>query len=149
MIVFDLLCSDGHRFESWFPSGASFELQQAEGSIECPLCSGNSVAKAPMAPRVASRGAQSGGEERDEAPASAPASADAEAMRETLGRLRQHIEQNCDYVGATFAEEARRIFYGETERRDIYGEASRAEAAELREEGIAVQQIPWIYRRDD
>jgi hypothetical protein len=147
MIVFDLLCSDGHRFESWFASGASFERQQAEGSIECPLCSGNSVVKAPMAPRVASRGVQSGGE--DEAPASAPASGDAEAMRETLGSLRRHIEQNCDYVGATFAEEARRIFYGETERRDIYGEASRAEAAELREEGIAVQQIPWIHRRND
>ena len=148
MIVFDLLCSDGHRFESWFPSGASFERQQAEGAIECPLCSGHSVVKAPMAPRVASRSTQSGGAERDEAPESAP-SGDAEAMRETLGRLRQHIEQNCDYVGATFAEEARRIFYGETERREIYGEASWDDAAELREEGIAVQQIPWIHRRDD
>ncbi len=149
MIVFDLLCSDGHRFESWFPSGASFERQQAEGAIECPLCSGHSVVKAPMAPRVASRSTQSGGEERDEAPESAPASEDADAMRKALSHLRRHIEQNCDYVGATFAEEARRIFYGETERRDIYGEASRDDAAELREEGIAVQQIPWIHRRND
>ena len=95
MIVFDLLCSHGHRFESWFPSGASFERQQAAGAIECPRCSGHSVVKAPMAPRVASRSTQSGGEERDEAPESAP-SGDAEAMRETLGRLRQHIEQNCE-----------------------------------------------------
>lgn len=149
MIVFDLLCSDGHRFESWFPSGASFELQQAEGAIECPLCSGHSVVKAPMAPRVTSRSVAPSGEQRADAPEQAPASEDADEMRKGLSRLRRHIEQNCDYVGSTFAEEARRIFYGETERRDIYGEASPNDAAELREEGIAVQQIPWIHRRDD
>ena len=149
MIVFDLLCSDGHRFESWFPSGASFERQQAEGAIECPLCSGHSVVKAPMAPRVTSRSVAPGGEQRADAPEQAPASEDADEMRKGLSRLRRHIEQNCDYVGSTFAEEARRIFYGETERRDIYGEASRDDAAELREEGIAVQRIPWIHRRDD
>ncbi|MGZ8996055.1 MAG: DUF1178 family protein [Rhodospirillales bacterium] len=149
MIVFDLRCDDGHRFESWFPSGAAFDRQQAEGAIECPLCGSHAIAKAPMAPRVASRSVGPAEEQRADGPESAPDSEDADAMRKALSRLRRHIEQNCDYVGSTFAEEARRIFYGETERRDIYGEASRNDAAELREEGIAVQQIPWIHRRDD
>ncbi len=140
MIAFDLLCSDGHRFESWFQSGTAFERQQAEGAIECPLCRSRSVAKAPMAPHVG-RTASASGEQSEPVAAANP-------MLNALTRLRQHIEQNCDYVGARFPEEARRIFYGERERREIYGEASADESAELREEGIPIQPIPWLHRRD-
>ena len=65
-----------------------------------------------------------------------------------LRHLRRHIETNFDYVGTSFPEEARRIFYGETSQRDIYGEASPEEAAALKEEGIETQRIPWLPRRD-
>jgi hypothetical protein len=141
MIAFDLLCSGGHRFESWFQSGAAFDRQQAEGAVECPLCRSRSVVKAPMAPHVG-RTVTSGGEQPETVTA-------ADQMLTALHRLRQHIEENCDYVGARFPEEARRIFYGEKERREIYGEASADESAALRDEGIPVQPIPWLYRRDD
>jgi hypothetical protein len=141
MIAFDLLCSGGHRFESWFQSGAAFDRQQADGAIECPLCRSRSVAKAPMAPHVG-RAATGGGEQPETVAA-------ADQMKNALHRLRQHIEGNCDYVGARFPEEARRIFYGEREQREIYGEASADESAALRDEGIPVQPIPWLYRRDD
>jgi hypothetical protein len=141
MIAFDLLCSGGHRFESWFQSGVAFDQQQAHGAIECPLCRSRSVAKAPMAPHVG-RTATRGGEQPETVAA-------ADRMKSELHRLRQHIEENCDYVGARFPEEARRIFYGERQQREIYGEASADESAALRDEGIPVQPIPWLHRRDD
>jgi hypothetical protein len=63
-----------------------------------------------------------------------------------LQRLRAEVERNCDHVGPRFAEEARRIHYGEAEARGIYGEATDAEAEELREEGIEVARLPWVPR---
>jgi hypothetical protein len=143
MIVFDLFCKEGHRFESWFRSGAAFERQQVDGAIECPLCGSRDVTKAPMAPHVA-RAAERTGEYPSTSPAAPPAE-----MLEVLRQLREHVENNYDYVGATFPEEARRIFYGETECRDIYGEASAAEAEALQDEGIDVQPVPWLFRRND
>jgi hypothetical protein len=143
MIVFDLLCADGHRFESWFQTGAVFDRQQAEGAIECPLCGSHAIAKAPMAPRVG-HAVEGAGEEEP----AADSGRDAE-MLNGLRRLRRHIEESCDYVGPTFPEEARRIFYGETESRGIYGEASLDDAAALRDEGIDVQPLPWPARRND
>lgn len=166
MIVYDLTCAVGHRFESWFPTGAAFDSQQADGAVECPLCGNRQIGKAPMAPRIArgasGRSAGDDGDESDRAPGSGgssgtgteapPASAapatPPPAMFEMLRQLRRHIETNCDYVGTSFPEEARRIYYGEVSQRDIYGEASAEEVAELKEEGIDTQRIPWLPRRD-
>jgi len=69
-------------------------------------------------------------------------------QREMLDALRQHVEANCDYVGPNFAEEARKIHYGETRKRSIYGEASEEEAGALADEGIEVHSIPWPQRSD-
>ncbi len=89
------------------------------------------------------------------APARASASAspssvppDAEDMRRTLGALRRVVEATCDNVGPRFAEEARRIHYGEATARGIFGRASDEEADALREEGVEFASIPWP-RRDD
>ncbi|CAO3448685.1 DUF1178 family protein [Azospirillum largimobile] len=71
----------------------------------------------------------------------------AEVMRQ-LTEVRRSVEKNCDYVGDRFAEEARRIHYGETDPRGIYGEASDDEVAELHEEGVTFHRIPWIPRSD-
>jgi hypothetical protein len=54
-----------------------------------------------------------------------------------LQALQQVLAQTED-VGPRFAEEARRIHYGETEQRAIRGQASPADAAALAEEGIPV-----------
>src|SRR5512147_2833137 len=143
MIVFDLRCGHGHRFESWFQSGAVFERQQAEGAIECPRCGSHAIAKAPMAPHIANS-SEGVGEKRAVAEGGPPAE-----MLEALRRLRRNIEQNCNYVGPNFPEEARRIFYGEIENRAIYGEASLNDAGALRDEGIEVQPLPWLHRRND
>ncbi len=71
----------------------------------------------------------------------------AEVMRQ-LTEVRRSVEKNCDYVGDRFAEEARRIHYGETDPRGIYGEASDEDVAELHEEGVTFHRIPWIPRSD-
>ena len=163
MIVYDLTCAIGHRFESWFKSAAAFEAQQQEGVVSCPLCGNRDIGKAPMAPRI-TRGAKAPASSAGDGDAAgkqdAPASPEGgnggaaaggsvpPAMIEMLRQVRRHIESNCDYVGNAFAEEARRIFYGEASPRHIYGEASAEEAAALQEEGIETQRIPWLPRRD-
>lgn len=150
MILFELKCAAEHRFEVWFRDGAAYDAQAAAGTITCPLCGDTRVGKAPMAPRIA----RHRGGEAEPAAVPAPASGDAdgkaaalqaEVMRH-LGELRRTVEENCDYVGERFAEEARRIHYGETDPRGIYGEASADDVAELKEEGVTIHRIPWLPR---
>ncbi len=136
MILFALRCAADHEFEGWFRDGATFDRQSAGGKITCPRCGDTSVSKAPMAPRVARSRAEA-------TPSPSPVQ-----LRKVLQELRRHIETNCDYVGERFAEEARRIHYGETDPRGIYGEASADDAQDLAEEGIEVKRIPWVPPAD-
>jgi hypothetical protein len=135
MILFALRCAAEHEFEGWFRNGEAFEKQSTAGRVACPVCGDTKVTKAPMAPRVA----------RSHKSDSVPSP---EQMHKALTELRRHVETNCDYVGERFAEEARRIHYGETEKRSIYGEASADDAKSLNEEGIEVARIPWVSRMD-
>jgi hypothetical protein len=54
----------------------------------------------------------------------------------------RQVMSSTEDVGDRFAEEARRIHYGEVEERGIRGRASREDAEALREEGIAVVALP-------
>jgi hypothetical protein len=56
MIVFNLQCDFGHRFEGWFASHASFEDQLRRGLVECPVCESRHIEKLLSAPRI-NRGA--------------------------------------------------------------------------------------------
>ena len=69
-------------------------------------------------------------------------------LKQALRELRNQVEKNCDYVGEQFAEEARKIHYGEADARGIYGESTEKESAELADEGIEVSRIPWLPRED-
>jgi hypothetical protein len=135
MILFTLRCAHGHEFEGWFRDGDGFESQQKAGEVACPECTDTAVEKAVMAPRL--------GRSRESAPAMTPAQ-----FRSALVEMRRQIETNCDYVGTRFAEEARRIHYGEIDARGIYGEASEDESRELTDEGISFGRIPWIPPTD-
>lgn len=135
MIVFELKCSSDHRFEAWFRDGAAYDAQVRDGTLACPLCGDHAVTKAPMAPRIAKG--------RDTAPDDRAKQAQAEVLTK-LREIRKAVEENCDYVGDRFAEEARRIHYGETDPRGIYGETTPKEAEELKEEGVTFQRIPWL-----
>jgi hypothetical protein len=135
MIRFALRCSAGHEFEGWFRSGAAFEAQQEAKEISCPGCGDTGVEKALMAPSIA--------RSREARPPISPAQ-----LRSALIELRRQVETHCDYVGGDFAEEARRIHYGEADPHGIYGEATLEESRELYEEGIEVGRIPWISPGD-
>jgi len=137
MILFDLKCGKGHRFEAWFRDGKTYETQSRAGEILCPRCGTTDVVKAPMAPRVRRSGEVAGDK-----------GTPAENARRMLEALRHHVEQTCDYVGPAFPEEARKIHYGETEKRGIYGEATVEDSRSLEEEGIPVKRLPWIDRPD-
>jgi hypothetical protein len=135
MIRFALKCAADHEFEGWFRNGDGFDAQQQAGEIACPHCGDTDVEKALMAPAI--------GRSRDGKPPISPAQ-----LRAALVELRQQVETNCDYVGERFAEEARRIHYGEVDPHGIYGEATNEESRELVEEGIQVGRIPWIPTTD-
>lgn len=142
MIVYDLICSKDHQFEAWFPNSAAYEKQRKARVVECPLCGDVKVRKAPMAPALSrsGRGEPAGGD--------SPAEKGRKIM-ETVAKVRRYVEENCDYVGERFAEEARRIHSGEAEARGIYGEASEKEAKELDAEGISYQRLPAPPKRND
>lgn len=151
MILYSLCCSKDHGFEAWFRNSDAFDKQAKKGVVSCPVCGDTKVRKAIMAPRIAKGAARKGETMPAPKPAAAPPAAPgnhvmAPQLREMLAELRQQVEANCDYVGDQFAEEARKIHYGETEERGIYGEATDAEAEALQEEGIEVGRIPWLPR---
>ena len=153
MISFDLQCSNSHCFEAWFVSSDLLADQLSSGAISCPICSDNKIKKALMAPNVSTS-------KREPSPSvgsdaglskSLVAKADQQNSPElvsTLRKLKQVVEENCDYVGDKFADEARKISYGETKERSIYGETSPEEAHELQEEGIEFGVLPWPNRGD-
>ena len=132
MILYSLRCGKEHEFEGWFRDAAGYDAQAAAGAVECPKCGDTGIVKAPMAPKIA---------------VSRQPNPEAKIRRE-LKQLRRYVERNCDHVGGQFAEEARKIHYGEIEKRDIYGAATDSEARELRDEGIAFGRIPWIETQE-
>lgn len=158
MIVFDLKCENGHTFEAWFKGSAAYDEQCEAGAIACPMCGDVQVTKAPMAPNIATRKADAPTPETGpKEPVSAPADLSGtthmlepkmELFRQAMEQVREHVEENFDYVGNKFAEEARKIHYGETDARPIYGEATSDESRELRDEGVDVVALPFPAKRD-
>lgn len=162
MILYQLKCSSEHTFEAWFRDSATYDAQAQTGDIDCPFCGDTKISKAPMAPRL-SKGL------KDKAPArAAVATIDdnmalpegglpagdgravevAEQILKAVDMLRDYVETNYDDVGTDFADEARRIHYGDAEERGIYGEATPEESEELAEEGIEHVRLPTSPRKN-
>jgi hypothetical protein len=149
MILYRLRCSKGHEFESWFKDSKTYERQEKKSLIGCAVCGSAKVARAPMAPRLG-KGAK-GADVEAPAAAAAPAPSPSpeqqqmaamakhmpKELREALLKVREQVEKNCEHVGDKFAEEARKIHYGET---------SDEEAEALADEGIEFGRLPWIPR---
>jgi hypothetical protein len=150
MIRYALACDQDHAFESWFPSGDAFDDQVARGLVACPLCGSPRVAKRLMTPALATRGPVAAPAAPEPVPGPETARqlavlSDREReLRAMLRAVREHVVAHAENVGPRFAEEARRIHFGETEQRSIYGEASPAEAEALAEEGIEFLPIPIV-----
>jgi hypothetical protein len=134
LIRFSLSCDHDHEFEAWFRSNDDFDRQKKRGLVDCPTCGSTKVQKALMAPAVST------GRKREKI-ALAMNDMQKKAMAE-MKALSEKIRENADYVGDKFAEEARKIHFGETEQRGIYGEATLDEAKSLAEDGVGFMPIP-------
>lgn len=155
MKVLDLQCADGHVFEGWFASEEDYQQQLSSQLLSCPMCATTSVSKLPSAPRLnlgapstrpaasesgepAVQGASPTGTGQGE---SSPTPA---AMQAALMQLVRRVVANTEDVGEKFAEEARRIHYGEADERNIRGQATAEETHALLEEGISVMPLPLL-----
>ncbi len=145
MKVLNLRCANGHVFEGWFASDEDYMDQNGRGLVECPLCADKVVTRMPSAPRLNLSGAREPGASAtlpsasQPGPQTAPQPADLQAA--FMKAVREMMQRTED-VGARFAEEARRIHYGETPERGIRGKASPEEREALREEGIETFALP-------
>ena len=140
MKVLDLECCQSHVFEGWFASEEDFQSQRKRSLIECPVCGTASVSKKLSAPRLNLAGFAPGSAA---APQETVAVAGAEqALQAAWMTLARRVLASTDDVGERFAEEARKIHYGESKERGIRGQASPAQTESLLEEGIAVMQFP-------
>ena len=138
MKVLDLQCAHAHVFEGWFGSEDDFADQLARGLIACPMCGDIAISKKLSAPRLNFGNTQEPQSGKQEV---VTLDQDDLAMQAAWLGMAKRIVANTEDVGERFAEEARRIHYGETEQRGIRGKASKAESESLIEEGIAVMQL--------
>jgi hypothetical protein len=132
MIVFDLMCLQGHKFEGWFDDGKAFEDQKVSGLLTCPVCNNADISKIPTAFSI-----------KSSQPAQTPALPQKELakLEKTLAAF---IENKFDNVGAQFATEALKIHYGVSEPRNIRGTSTLEEEKTLKEEGITFIKIPVV-----
>jgi hypothetical protein len=136
--VFDLVCAQEHRFEGWFDSEADYDHQLEVGLLSCPLCNSHAIRRLPSATRL-----NLGAMTPAPAASAAPAAVSNEALwQQAVQQAVQHVLKHTEDVGARFAEEARRMHYGETDPRNIRGQASREEAEALKDEGIEILSLP-------
>lgn len=142
MIRYALKCCNGHRFESWFQSGAAFDALQERGLAQCPTCGSTDIAKDLMAPKVAVKKVSV----PNEAPQPVANAPDPELVK-AIEKLRSHVETNSEYVGQKFASEARAMHLGDTPNRAIYGEVDKKEAKALLEDGVPAVPLPFIPRQ--
>ena len=168
MIKYQLICVQNHEFEGWFSDSAAYEEQATNGFLRCPLCDSDQVKRALMTPNLASPKLRESihSSAADKLPATeATLSASSQAGHAAapghapmmqaeqvqtfnaalaeLRQLRQKIVKDCRNVGDNFAEEARKIHYGEAEAEGIYGQATQEERESLNDEGIEIFDIPW------
>lgn len=135
MIKFSLACDNGHGFEAWFKNGDDYESQRKRGFLECPTCGSNHVSKGLMAPSI------SGAKRQEEV----NVAISDDTRREILSKMQEIarvVRRDGENVGSRFAEEARKIHYGESGPRGIYGKATPDEVTNLIEEGVSIMPLP-------
>jgi hypothetical protein len=142
MIRYDLICDKGHEFDGWFRDSAAFEKQIRRHLVACTHCGSEDIQKQLMAPGIPAKSNR-----KDDAPRKMVAGGldpRTQKMLQMMREVRKTVEENAEYVGDRFADEARKIHYAESEKRGIYGEAKPEDAKALIEEGIEVHPLPRL-----
>ncbi len=134
MISFDLVCSNGHKFECWFKEGASFEQQKDARLINCPVCNDDRVEKA-----LSTFAIKKNGKPRQKV---------AVDLQQAMHMVQDYLEKHFEDVGVAFAKEALKMHYGKSKKRNIRGTATADEETLLKEEGVQFLKIPIVKRLD-
>ena len=139
MIRYDLICDKGHEFDGWFRDSAAFDNQIRRKLVACAHCGSETVAKQLMAPGIPVKS-------NAKATTMVTGSVDprTQMLMQMMREVRRNVEENSEYVGDRFADQARKMHYSEIEKRGIYGEAKLEEAKALIEEGIEVHPLPRL-----
>ena len=132
MIIYDLKCKEGHKFEGWFKDREAWLEQKSKNLVACPVCGGSDVEMLP--PSLTIMGKDSRSADKMDAKNPTPT--------EALQLLQQYVASNFEDVGNRFAEVALKIHYGEEEKRNIRGTTTIQEEESLKEEGIQFVKIP-------
>ena len=131
MIVFNLICSNCEfAFEGWFDNSSAFKTQKKRKLINCPNCESISIEKTLVAPNVGKK-------------SNSKKTTNKKTIASNINKIKKIVEENFDYVGDQFTEEAKKIKYGETEDRPIYGEATIEQTKELIDEDISITPLPF------
>ena len=131
MIIFNLICSECEFFfEGWFDNTKEFNNQKKRKLINCPNCENSNIKKALVAPNVSKK-------------SNSKTIKNKKTLASNINKIKKIVEENFDYVGDNFSEEAKKIKYGETKDRPIYGEATIEQTKELLEEDINVTPLPF------
>lgn len=132
MIIFNLTCKKcDYEFEGWFDNSNEYQKQKKRNLINCPSCDGVDIAKGLMTPNLASKSN------------SKKTRNNKKTLANNINKYKKIIEENFDYVGDNFTEEAKKMKYGETKERLIYGEANLDQTKELLDEEINITPLPW------
>lgn len=132
MIIYDVKCENGHKFEGWFQDRQAWMDQNAQKLVTCPVCNSSHVAIVPSSPAIVGRESRSERERADRAM----------SPEQAMQSLSQFIDKNFEDVGNRFAEVALKIHYGEEEKRNIKGTTTSKEESNLIEEGVPFVKIP-------
>ena len=137
MIIFNLKCLDCETdFEGWFENSNAYSKQRKKKLITCPSCDSHKVEKGLMAPNLSKKSNSKNNKRK-------------KTLASNISKLKKMVEQNFDYVGDKFTEEAKKIKYGETKKRSIYGEATLDQTNELIEEDIDILPLPFSSKKSN
>jgi hypothetical protein len=134
MIRFSLVCERDHEFDGWFRNSDDFDTQKKRGFVSCPVCNSAKVDKALMAPAVSTG--------RKKEKIALAVGEEQKKMLQQFHELGRKLREGAENVGDKFADEARKIHFGETEARGIYGEASPDEVKGLLDDGVEFMPLP-------
>lgn len=146
MVIYDLKCALGHRFEGWFPNMEAFEGQLKEGLVECSVCGVDRVEQIPSGGHIAKSSLKV--QKLSQKTALSPSSSDEIAANVDpvvlMKAVQKYVRDNFKDVGDQFADKARQIHRGEVPSEPIYGTAKEEQLETLEEEDVAFSRIPKL-----
>ena len=156
---FNLRCNLDHDFEGWFPNKDELLKQIGKGLVECPYCGTINVKKTLSSPNISTKSNKKIADTTKNLNSSSSKLQDVNdnfeskntvfnnyELRKIYKNLQKTIEKEFTNVGSNFANEARKIHYGEKKPKNIYGKCSESERVDLEKEGVDFASIPWVSR---